>query len=108
VAGARVLAALGRRGVPAADALPLGRAVAAHPASGPDVVAAFDAWRAGGGQDVREFLADAERRVGEGRGMGAGRDDAARDARGGGAGGAGREERGRWGGDAARPHGRRP
>jgi hypothetical protein len=104
VVAARVLAALGRRGVPAADALPLGRSVAANPRSAPDVVSSFDAWRAEGGRDTREFLEDAERRVSEGRGMGgADRDDPA-----GGARGAGHDERGRWGGDGARPHGRRP
>jgi hypothetical protein len=111
VAAARVLAGLGRRGVPASDALPLGRALAADPRSAADVVPAFDAWRADGGRDARAFLEDAERRVAQERAVGgagrdaagAGRDDADRGMR-----DAGRDERGRMGGDAGRPHGRHP
>ena len=61
VAAARVLGALGQRGVPLPDALPLGRALAAHPRAAADVVPAFDAWRADGGQDPRAFVGDAGR-----------------------------------------------
>ncbi len=104
VAAARVLAGLGRRGVPASDALPLGRALAANPRSAADVVPAFDAWRADGGQDMRAFIADAERRVAQGRAVSGAGHDADR----GGRDDAGRDERGRGGGDAGRPHGRHP
>jgi hypothetical protein len=111
VAAANVVAALARRGVPVPDALPLARALATHPRAAPDVVPAFDAWRADGGRDAHEFLADAERRVADGRdvraagrGAGGNRDDADR----GGGRDAARDDRSRGGADSNRPHGRRP
>jgi hypothetical protein len=74
VAAALAVGALARRGVPVEDSLPLGRALAQAPESAADVAPAFDAWRAGGGEDARAFLADAERRALEGRAR-AGADD---------------------------------
>ena len=105
VAAATAVAALARRGVPAAESLGLGRALVARPTSAPEVGAAFDAWRAAGGREPREFLADAERRVSEGRSL-AGPDGGEPPGRG--ARDAGRDERSRMGGEAGRPHGRRP
>jgi hypothetical protein len=95
VAAALAVGALARRGVPVGEALPLGRALARDPAHAPEIPAAFDAWRGG---DARAFLADAERRVREGRPLaGPERDAAARDrAR------ERREERGRTGGEGMR------
>jgi hypothetical protein len=81
VASALALGALARRGVPVADALPLGRALARAPATAADVAPAFDAWRAQGGEDARTFLAEAERRVLEGHAPGA-RDRQGHDERG--------------------------
>jgi hypothetical protein len=97
-AAALAVGALGRRGVPVEDALPLGRALARSPRSAPEIAPAYDAWRAGGGRDAREFLAEAERRVVQGRPLGgAEREDAARErAR------ERRDERGRMGGEPAR------
>jgi hypothetical protein len=93
VAAALAVGTLARRGVPVADALPLGRALAREPRSAREVASAFDAWRSAGGRDARAFLGDAERRVSEGRPVaGVEREDAARErAR------ERREERGRMG-----------
>jgi len=67
VVAAAALGALARRGVPVAEAMPLGRALVASPRHAPDVGPAFDAWRAHGGRDVAEFLSETERRVVGGR-----------------------------------------
>jgi hypothetical protein len=104
VAAALAVGALARRGVPVDDALPLGRPLARPPGTAADVAPALDAWRAGGGDDARACLADAERRVSDGEGRAGGRhapDDRARDrererAR------DRAEERGRMHGDPAR------
>ncbi len=66
-AAARTLGQLSRRGVPPAESLSLGRALAQRPGEAGEVPALFDAWRAEGGRDVHAFLAEAQRRVAAGR-----------------------------------------
>ncbi len=67
VDAARALGELSRRGVPPAEALALGQALAARPGEASQVVALFDVWRAEGGRDPEAFLSEAERRVATGR-----------------------------------------
>lgn len=68
VSAAHVLGELVHRGVPTADAMPLGLAIARDgPRPGGEIPALFDAWRAEGGKDTRAFLDEAARRVGNGR-----------------------------------------
>lgn len=67
VAAARALGQLSRRGVPAAEALPLGRALAARPGQADQLAPLFDTWRAEGGRNRAAFLDEAERRLAAGR-----------------------------------------
>ncbi len=61
---------LARRGVPPADALGLGLAIARHGSRPPaEIAGLFDAWRAEGGKDPHPFLDEAARRIERGRAL---------------------------------------
>jgi hypothetical protein len=68
VSGAQVLAALSRQGVPLAQSMPLGLAIARKgPRSPGEISALFEVWRAEGGTDARGFVDEAARRIEHGR-----------------------------------------
>jgi len=70
VSAAHAVGELARRGVPPADAMPLGLAIARHGARPPgEIVAVFEEWRAEGGKDARAFVAEAAARVDRGQGL---------------------------------------
>jgi hypothetical protein len=68
VSAAQAVGELLRRGVPAPEAMGLGTAIArTGPRPPGEVAALFDAWRAEGGKDSRDFVREATRRVESGR-----------------------------------------
>jgi hypothetical protein len=68
VSAAHAVGELARRGVPPAEAMPLGAAIARRGVRAPgEIPALFDAWREEGGRDARTFVGEAARRVDGGR-----------------------------------------
>jgi hypothetical protein len=68
VSAAQTVGELMRRGVPASEAMGLGVAIArTGPRPPGEISALFDAWRAEGGKDSRDFVQEAARRVEGGR-----------------------------------------
>ncbi len=68
VSAAHTLGELARRGVPPSEALGLGLAIARRgPRPPAEIPALFEAWRAEGGEDASGFVAEAARRIENGR-----------------------------------------